>query len=246
MIRSKTFEPRLLILLSAGLGMIGYMYLTPPANSSALLAELLGTQRMAVETAVYVQRFAVAFAFLGVLPVGVARGCGYRLRDLGWRRLEGRSSARWLPLTALAGILIGALSTLSPDVAAYYPYSPSLAARTAEQGVGPFMIHATSYLLFYYVPWETLFRGVLIFTLIDEMVSDRQPESRIILIASLQAIPSALLHFGHPASETVFALFFGIAAGIVAVRTRSIFPALVFHAAVGLGLDGAIVFLARG
>jgi membrane protease YdiL (CAAX protease family) len=248
--RTQSIEPRLLIIIAAGLGMVGYMYLTPPADMSDLLAKLLGPQRMTADTARYIQRFAVSFLLLGLLPMGAAVGCGYRPRDLGWRGIEGHATAPWLAVAvsagALSGVLSGVLSPYFPGLAAFYPYDPLLVARTIDRGIAPFLVHASSYLLFYYVPWEMLFRGVLIFTLVREMRAEGRPEGHLVLIASLQAIPSALLHYGHPVSETLSALLFGVVAAIVTVKTRSLLPALFFHASVGIGLDAAIVFGARG
>ena len=232
--------------MTAGLGMVGFMYLTPPAEMANLLADFLGPQRMTADTARYIQRFAVSFLFLGVLPMGAAMACGYRPKDLGWRGIEGHSTVLWLAVAAAVGMLSGVLSAYSPGLVAYYPYDPLLVARTSNRGVSPFLVHAGSYLLFYYVPWEILFRGVLIFPFIRDLRAEGCGEGRLVLIASLQAIPSALLHHGHPASETVSALVFGIAAALVTVKTRSILPALAFHAAVGIGLDAAIVFRVSG
>ena len=80
---------------------------------------------------------------------------------------------------------------------------------------------------------------MLIFPFLGEQ--SNSVSGKALLIASFQVIPSSLLHFGHPGSETIGAVFLGFIAGWITVKTRSIIPALLFHAASGIALDLAIV-----
>jgi membrane protease YdiL (CAAX protease family) len=68
----------------------------------------------------------------------------------------------------------------------------------------------------------------------------------LLAVACLQALPSTLLHFGHPWSETLAALPFGLAAGWLALATGSILPGLALHAAAGLFLDLFILLRRAG
>ena len=68
----------------------------------------------------------------------------------------------------------------------------------------------------------------------------------LLAVACLQALPSTLLHFGHPWSETLAALPFGLAAGWLALATGSILPGLTLHAAAGLFLDLFILLRRAG
>ncbi|HUX50091.1 MAG TPA: CPBP family intramembrane glutamic endopeptidase, partial [Spirochaetia bacterium] len=53
-------------------------------------------------------------------------------------------------------------------------------------------------------------------------------------------------HFGHPFNEMASAVLFGVLAGWLVVRTRSIIPGLLIHAAVGMTLDTALLLRAAG
>lgn len=237
---SRDIIKRIALVAAAGAGIIAYICFTPPAAGKSTLIPAGFATRL-TGSALYAQRFAASFLFLGGLPIAAALASGFSPRKLGLRIPKWR---RW-PVIFLAlfaaGIVAGWISSVSDAVAEFYPYDPLLADRVAERGAGPYFTHIAAYVILYYLPWELLFRGVLIIPFLDENVSDAQA----IPIACLQAIPSAMLHYGHPASEIVSALFFGLAAGYVVVKTRSILPALIFHAAAGIGLDAALVFFRR-
>ena len=83
--------------------------------------------------------------------------------------------------------------------------------------------------LIYYVGWEFLFRGFMLFGL-----EKRYGAITAILI---QTIPSAIVHIGKPVSESFGAIFAGLVFGYLAIRTRSIFYPLLLHAIVGIGTD---------
>jgi membrane protease YdiL (CAAX protease family) len=230
-----------LIVAVSGICMIGYSYLNPPADTKARLVSALGFSGVGTETAVYIQRFGCSFVLLGILPFLTARFLGYKLRDLGWRAPVWNRRMWWITAAAAAGVLTGWLSSFSAELAAFYPFDRTLQARVAARGLPPYALHAALYVILYYLPWETLFRGVLIVPFIADNESDGSPIQRMSVAATFQAIPSALLHFGHPVSETVSALLFGIIAAYVVVKSRSLIPVLAFHAAAGLALDAAIV-----
>jgi membrane protease YdiL (CAAX protease family) len=107
-----------------------------------------------------------------------------------------------------------------------------------------------------------LFRGILVFPLLRLLEAGGSGTSRrqgaageagfrsgsaaLLAVACLQALPSTLLHFGHPWSETLAALPFGLAAGWLALATGSILPGLALHAAAGLFLDLFILLRRAG
>ncbi|MBN1686914.1 MAG: CPBP family intramembrane metalloprotease [Spirochaetales bacterium] len=237
-------ERRLLILAAAVFGMIGYIYLTPPVSQSSLAAQAGIRTGWGENVEMYVQRFALAFLLLGALPGLAARISGYRLRDLGVRKPRLRFAPAWLAAALVAGGIVGLAGASSPALAEYYPYDSGLAERVAQYGAWPFLAHLGAYFFFYYLPWELLFRGVLIFSLLDESIDNATTDGKTLFIASIQVIPSALLHIGHPAAESVGAVFLGFAAAWVTVKTKSIAPVLLFHAAAGIFLDLAIVLRA--
>jgi len=83
--------------------------------------------------------------------------------------------------------------------------------------------------LIYYVGFEFLFRGFMLFGL----------EKRYGALAAIliQTIPSAIIHFGKPVSESFGAIFAGLVFGYLAIRTRSVLYPLLLHAIIGIGTD---------
>jgi membrane protease YdiL (CAAX protease family) len=53
-------------------------------------------------------------------------------------------------------------------------------------------------------------------------------------IAMLQTIPTVLIHFPHPITETMGTVVFGFLSAVIVLRTRSVFPVLLIHALAGL------------
>jgi membrane protease YdiL (CAAX protease family) len=83
--------------------------------------------------------------------------------------------------------------------------------------------------LVYYLGWEFLFRGFMLFGL--------EGRCGAVLAILVQMIPSAIVHIGKPASESFAAIAAGLVFGYVAFRTRSILYPLLLHAIVGIGTD---------
>jgi membrane protease YdiL (CAAX protease family) len=72
------------------------------------------------------------------------------------------------------------------------------------------------------------------------------PPAALLAVACLQALPSTLLHFGHPWSETLVALPFGLVLGWLALATGSLLPGLALHASAGIFLDLFILLRRAG
>jgi membrane protease YdiL (CAAX protease family) len=153
----------------------------------------------------------------------------------------------------VVGSLLGAYNR---PIFEYYPYSRTL-TESRPGGAAGFLLHALLYFSLYYVPWELMFRGLLLFPLVRlasargtlaeatgaSAATDRS--ALLLAVACLQALPSTLLHFGHPWSETLMALPFGFLLGWVALRTGSLLPGLALHASTGIFLD-LFILLRRG
>ena len=238
-------EHRLSLLLAvSGASIIFYAYANPPLADQPLFQ--LGLQG---DLDWYVSRFFLSFVCFALLPGLTAVAVGYRLSDLGVSSASAAFRSRWYWLAALAFAGISAASAFNPPIAEFYPYSKTLAGLAATQSPTYFLVHALAYLTLYYLPWEFLFRGVLILPLIDAWTGDHPADrsktsGRVLAIASMQIFPTVLLHYPHPWQETVSSLVFGLVAGYLVVRTRSILPGLVFHAAAGVALD--LVLVLRG
>jgi len=110
-----------------------------------------------------------------------------------------------------------------PVIQAEYPLSKSV---MHDQWM--FLILELFYVL-YYVGWEFLFRGFMLFGL-----EQRYGALTAILF---QMIPSAIVHIGKPAGESFGAILAGIIFGYLAIRTRSILYPLLLHGIVGISID---------
>ncbi len=95
-------------------------------------------------------------------------------------------------------------------------------------------VYFISLLFFYYLPWEFFFRGFLLFGL-----KDRYGATEAILI---QTISSCLVHINKPAGEILGAIPFGILFGIIALKTKSLWPVIILHAALGIFTDLFIIY----
>jgi len=99
-----------------------------------------------------------------------------------------------------------------------------------------FAAYELSYLFLYYLPWESVFRGVLFLPLV--------PAIGLLPALALQTIVSTFLHIGHPDPEVLAAAAAGLAFGLIAYYTGSFLYPLVIHATSGIALD-TFIFLRR-
>jgi membrane protease YdiL (CAAX protease family) len=235
------------LLAVAGSSLVAYTYLTPPSADPHLAASLPGIGVLPGDLPVYAWRFLLSFLVLGALPLAAALALGERPAGLGlrWPRPLSR---RWVFPLLLGVVVLGSLAgAYNAPIFGYYPYSRTL-TESRPGGAAGFLLHAVLYIALYYLPWELLFRGILVFPLLR--LFDGRGEAgfqpSLLAVACLQALPSTLLHFGHPWSETLAALPFGLAAGWLALATGSLLPGLALHAAAGLFLDLFILLRRAG
>ena len=110
----------------------------------------------------------------------------------------------------------------SPDFSAKYPNLLSTRTNWNE-----FFIYESA-LLLYMFSWEFIWRGFMLFGL------EKKFGYYSVLI---QMIPFVILHNGKPVPETFGAIAGGIALGILAFRTRSIYYCVITHMGVMLSID---------
>jgi len=243
-LRRKPRQHELLFyLLLAGLVMVCYVYLIRPLVNRDLIVWLGLDRVLPGDLPFAALRFGFAFLLLGCLPLLVSVCFGGGFGTLGLRRtaLHSRLRGVWavLPLAAAAGLV----AAYRGDLYAFYPYSRTLLSLASEHGLWVFLPYALCYAVFYYLPWELFFRGFLIFPFLR--LAEYGPEERrrtaLLVIVGFQALPSALLHFGHPLAEALGAVPFGLFLGYLALKSGSIIPGLIFHVLVGLSLDFFVV-----
>ena len=103
-----------------------------------------------------------------------------------------------------------------------YPHLSS-----AKQSWQIFIIYEMS-LLIYMIAWEFIWRGYMLFGLYEKFG---------FYSIFIQMIPFVILHNGKPMLETFGAILAGLALGILALRTKSIFYCVLAHMSVMFSID---------
>ncbi|MCG8451898.1 MAG: CPBP family intramembrane metalloprotease [Spirochaetales bacterium] len=221
-------------ILIAGFITILYMQIVPEGPWSDVLLQYPPFSLLEGDLPGYALRMMATTLLFGVLPLFcVSSDC--RTQRLGLNRPQKNPFND--PLFLLTLLVFPGLSTLSgfdSTMASFYPYSVTLTGS----GLGGIVLHLLIYTVFYYLPWELFFRGFLILPLLPDG-ADTSPSSdfRWMFFASVQIIPSALAHPGHPIQELFAALPFGMVCGYCVLRYRSIWPGFLLHVLTGLALD---------
>lgn len=212
------------VLLAATVLMLLWAYFGSPVFCAGLFARPGDDGRAAGAIA----SFAACFLLLGVIPAAIVRlVLRAPLVDYGLGVGDARSTLRITLLLAPVFLLAAFAGSRDPAILAKFPINPR-----AGESAGMFALHAASYLLFY-LGWEFLFRGFLLFGL--------RPAVGDVNAILVQTMASALLHLGGPAAETFGAIPAGVLWGAIALFTRSLLPGLVHHVLLGVALDGFIV-----
>jgi membrane protease YdiL (CAAX protease family) len=139
-------------------------------------------------------------------------------------------AGRGLLITAASvpvALLAAVFGSRDPAMKGQYPFSKEACASLKS-----FILYETSYLFFYYLSWEFLFRGILFFPLVAT--------AGLIPALTVQTIISTVYHFGHPDTEILAALGGGLIFGLIAYTTGSFLYPVVIHAAVGIGNDSVL------
>ncbi|TFG57864.1 MAG: CPBP family intramembrane metalloprotease [Candidatus Aminicenantes bacterium] len=156
---------------------------------------------------------------------------GATLASFGWT--FGRAG-RGLAMTAIGlplAVLAGFIGSRDPEMRKMYPF-----AKAACANARTFAGYELAYLFLYYLPWESVFRGVLFLPLV--------PAIGLIPALAIQTVVSTLLHLGHPDTEVFAAAGAGLLFGAIAYATGSFLYPLILHAATGIATD-TFIFLRR-
>ena len=149
---------------------------------------------------------------------------GATLASFGWTfGLAGRGfalAAIGLPVAILAGFI----GSRDPEIQKMYPF-----AKAACANARTFAGYELAYFFLYYLPWDSVFRGVLFLPLV--------PVVGLIPALAVQTVISTLLHIGHPDTEVFAAAGAGLIFGALAWATGSFFYPLILHAATGIATD---------
>jgi membrane protease YdiL (CAAX protease family) len=179
--------------------------------------------------------FLAVFGLLLVLPCLLIFVTASRpfeaLSAFGWTfgrvRLGAALTMAGLPLAVLAGFI----GSRDPALQKMYPF-----AKAAGADLRTFAGYELSYVVLYYLPWESVFRGVLFLPLV--------PAIGLAPALAVQTLISTLLHIGHPGTEIYAAAAAGLAFGLIAYFTGSFVTPLILHASTGVATD-TFLFLRR-
>lgn len=144
------------------------------------------------------------------------------LLDYGFRVGDYKVGLSFSLIFILMMILIIWFISATPEFANKYPLLDS-----AKKSWSIFLIFEAG-MLIYMIAWEFIWRGFMLFGL------EKKFGYYSVLI---QMIPFVILHNGKPFPETFGAIFGGIALGVLAIRTRSIYYCIVTHISVLYSID---------
>jgi len=133
----------------------------------------------------------------------------------------------------------------NPDFLREYPLT-----SYARKSPAWFGLWSLIYLI-YYVGFEFLFRGFILFGLKDKFgiwgaILFETGLSTIVHIGMTAHQISGVLVVGKPEMETISAVFAGVIFGLVALRTRSIFYPLLLHWFIGVFTDFSCILHSGG
>ncbi|MBW2702517.1 MAG: CPBP family intramembrane metalloprotease [Deltaproteobacteria bacterium] len=172
-------------------------------------------------------QFTCAFVLFFLLPLGAIKLFSQAsLGELGLGLGDKRFGFGFvLPLGVLFLAIPSGLSTWGMEsFQAEYPL-----AKLAVESPGRFVLYQLAYGLLYYVAYEAFFRGFLQLGLARKL-----GHFPALLI---QTSVTTLFHLGKPLPELWSALFAGLFFGLLVIRTRSIWPLVLVHWALGVVTD---------
>lgn len=223
-----------------------FSYFSSPGPLSHVLTGLPIFQDFRGDIPEYTIRFTLSTLLFALIPLIYIKITGHKKSYVGLSRagLPFLKQKLYIFLIAVC-IITGLTGSMDSAISSFYPYSKTMAELATDKNPLYFLIHIVSYVFFYYIPWEIFFRGFLIIPFLPPSEPDRVKNEitpAMLMTASFQVIPSSIIHFGHPLSETVGAIPFGILCGWLVLKYRSIIPGLILHIIAGISTDFFIVY----
>ncbi len=163
------------------------------------------------------------FFTLFVLPVLIIKSLlKGKIRDYGIKPGDYKTGIKLSLLFILIMIPVIWFISAEPAFGVTYPL-----LITARDSWKIFFIYETG-LVFYLFAWEFIWRGFMLFGLKEKFGY---------YAVILQMIPFLILHNGKPPVETFSAIIGGLALGILAYRTESIYYCVITHAGIMFTID---------
>lgn len=160
------------------------------------------------------------FFVLGIIVIKF--GFNEKLSDYGLQSGDFKVGLKISLIFLFVMIILIWFVSATPAFAEKYPHLSS-----AKSDWNILLIYETG-MLMYMFAWEFIWRGFMLFGL------EKKFGYYSVLI---QMIPFVILHNGKPFLETFGAIFGGIALGILALRTRSIYYCVLTHIGVMFSID---------
>lgn len=147
---------------------------------------------------------------------------GIRARDTGVGLGDWRLGAKATLLLVAAFVPIVWAASRTETFSAHYPL-----CGAAKRSLPVFVAYEFTFML-YFVGWEYLFRGYLLFSFEKSM-------GKAAILA--QTLPFVVIHYGKPEAEVFGSIVAGIALGVLALRTRSFWYGAALHVAAAFSMD---------
>ena len=168
--------------------------------------------------------YGCSFVFLGLIPYLLMRMVlGFDVSATGAAAGDWRFGLKAAAVLYLAFLPVLVAASFLPEMRMKYPLYPQ-----ATASVGAFVAYEAAYVL-YFVGWEFVFRGLLLFGLKPSIGGGHA--------VFVQTIPFALLHYGKPEMESLAAVAAGVILGWLALRARSFWYGWLLHSAVAVTND---------
>ncbi len=145
-----------------------------------------------------------------------------KVRNFGLQTGEFRIGVKISLIFLLVMIPLVWIASSYPDFVRTYP----LLAEVRDNWNTFFIFEAAA--LIYLIAWEFIWRGFMLFGLKEKFGY---------YAVFIQMIPFLMLHNGKPPAETFGAIAAGIALGVLAWRTGSVYYCVITHAGVMFGID---------
>ncbi len=214
------------IALTALISMILYVYHGLPNFFYSFIAPIFGGLMINMFTD-FISRLyqcIFVFVFFFIIPALIVK-LKYKenLINFGIQTGDKHFGSRFLLIAIPTVLPFIYLSSFQAGFQQEYPL-PLLARESVK-----YLLLWECFYLLYYIGWEFLFRGYLLFGL--------EKKIGAYWAVLFQTLPSTIIHIGKPEGETVSAIIAGIVFGAVALRTRSILYPLILHYIVGISMD---------
>lgn len=171
-----------------------------------------------------VYEYLCAFIFMFVIPfIFIKFIFKERLTDYGFQKGDTGYGLKFFLLSIPIILLLMYVGSGTESVQQEYPLAKSIVNHTN------YIIIIEIVYLIYYISWEFLFRGFMLFGL--------EKKYGGLFAILIQTIPSTIVHIGKPFGETMGAVIGGLILGYVALRTRSILYPFLMHALLGISTD---------